>query len=190
LVLFAVARGPTMAVLASVIAGAAWTLALATLNVSAQFTLPDWVRGRGLAMFVATTFGVMAAGSAIWGLVADMVGLQVAQFIAAAGALAAIPLTWRWKLQAGADVDPTPSMHWPEPIVMHEVRRDRGPVLITVEYRIDPRDRERFLAAMNELGYAPAQRRLWLGHFRGLRGRGADGGDLPRGAMAGTLTRA
>jgi hypothetical protein len=56
-----------MAVLASVIAGAAWTLALATLNVSAQLALPDWVRGRGLAMFVATSFGAMAAGSAIWG---------------------------------------------------------------------------------------------------------------------------
>ena len=35
----------------------------------------------------------------------------------------------------------------------HEVKRDRGPVLVTVEYRIDPRDRERFLAAIDELGY-------------------------------------
>src|SRR5579863_10331095 len=104
MVLFVVARGPTVAVLASAIAGAAWkTLALATLNVSAQLAWPDWVRGRGLAMFVATTFGVMAAGSAIWGLVADMGGLQAAQFIAAAGALAAVPLTWRWKLQTGVD---------------------------------------------------------------------------------------
>ena len=34
--------------LASVIAGAAWTMAVATLNVSAQVALPDWVRGRGL----------------------------------------------------------------------------------------------------------------------------------------------
>jgi len=49
MMLFAVARGPTMAVLASVVAGAARTLALATLNVSAQLALPDWVRGRGLS---------------------------------------------------------------------------------------------------------------------------------------------
>ena len=41
------------------------------MNVSAQVALPDWVRGRGLAMFVASCFGAMAAGSAIWGLVAD-----------------------------------------------------------------------------------------------------------------------
>ena len=69
--LFAVARGPTMAVLASVVAGAAWTLALATLNVSAQLALPDWVRGRGLAMFVAASSGAMAVGSpsGVWSLI-------------------------------------------------------------------------------------------------------------------------
>ena len=98
MVLFAVARGPALALLASVIAGAAWTVAVATLNVSAQVALPDWVRGRGLAMFVTTFFGAMAAGSAICGQTASMLGLQAAQIIAAAGAVVAIPLTCRWKL--------------------------------------------------------------------------------------------
>jgi hypothetical protein len=82
-----------------------------------------------------------------------MSGLQAAQFIAAAGAAAAIPLTWRWKLGTGAGVDLTPSMHWPDPIVTHEVERHEGPVLVTVEYRIAPRDRGQFLAAMDQLGY-------------------------------------
>jgi predicted MFS family arabinose efflux permease len=151
--LFAVARGPALALLASIIAGAAWTVAVATLNVSAQIALPDWVRGRGLAMFVTVFFGAMAAGSAIWGQAASMVGLEAAQFIAAAGLVAAIPLTWRWKLGTGAGIDLTPSMHWPEPILTHEVERHEGPVLVTVEYRIDPRDRGAFLAAMDQLGY-------------------------------------
>jgi MFS family permease len=153
MVLFAVARGPALALLASVIAGAAWTVAVATLNVSAQVALPDWVRGRGLAMFVTTFFGAMAAGSAIWGQTASMLGLQAAQIIAAAGAVVAIPLTWRWKLGTGAGVDLTPSMHWPEPVMTHAVERHEGPVLVTVEYQIDPRDRARFLAAMDQLGY-------------------------------------
>jgi MFS family permease len=153
MVLFAVARGPAMALLASIVAGAAWTVAVATLNVSAQVALPDWVRGRGLAMFVTVFMGAMAAGSAIWGQAASTLGLVAAQFIAAAGAVAVIPLTWRWKLGTGADVDLTPSMHWPEPMLTHDVERHEGPVLVTVEYRIDPRDRERFLAAMDQLGY-------------------------------------
>jgi hypothetical protein len=82
-----------------------------------------------------------------------MVGLSAAQFVAAACAVAGIPLTWRWKLQTRGAADLTPSMHWPDPVVTHDVERHEGPVLVTVEYRIDPRDRGQFLAAMNELGY-------------------------------------
>src|SRR5262249_5073443 len=151
--LFAVARGPAVAFLASVIAGAGWTVAVATLNVSAQIELPDWGRGRGLAMFVAVFFGAMAARRALWGPPRRTGGLPAAQFIAAAGLVAAIPLTWRWKLGTGANVDLTPSMHWPDPIVTHDVERHEGPVLVTVEYRIDPRDRDQFIAAMDQLGY-------------------------------------
>jgi len=151
--LFAVAREPAIALVASVIAGAAWTVSVATLNISAQVALPDWVRGRGLAMFVTVLFGAMALGSAIWGQVADVVGLSAVQFIAAACALAVIPLTWRWKLKTGAGADLTPSMHWPDPIVTHDVERHEGPVLVAVEYRIDPRQRRQFLAAMDRLGY-------------------------------------
>jgi len=62
-------------------------------------------------------------------------------------------MTWRWKLQTGAGLDLSPSMHWPAPIVTHEAEQDRGPVLVTVEYRIDPRDREPFLAALEKLGH-------------------------------------
>jgi hypothetical protein len=83
---------------------------------------------------------------------AGMLGLPAAHYLAAAGALLAIPLTWRWKLQTGAGLDLTPSMHWPAPIVANEVEQDRGPVLVAVEYRIDPKNRESFLAALEKLG--------------------------------------
>jgi len=80
-----------------------------------------------------------------------MIGLPAAQVIAAIGALVAIPLTWRWKLQTGAGFDLTPSMHWPAPIVASDIEHERGPVLVTIEYRIDPKDREPFLAALEKL---------------------------------------
>jgi hypothetical protein len=138
---------------ASIIAGASWISVIASLNVSAQVALPDWVRGRGLAIFVTAFFGALSLGSAIWGQVAATAGLPAAHFLAAAGALLTIPLTWRWKLQTGAKIDLTPSMHWPTPVLSHQVEQDRGPVLITVEYRIDPNEREPFLAALEKLGH-------------------------------------
>src|SRR5262245_33041635 len=133
LTLFGLAREPIVALLASVIAGVSWIAVLASLNVSAQVALPDWVRGRGLAIFVTVFFGAMTLGSVLWGHVAGVVGLPVAHFLAAAGALVAIPLSWRWKLQTGAGVDLTPSVHWPAPLTAQDIEPDRGPALVTVE---------------------------------------------------------
>ena len=152
MVLFGLAREPATAFAASIIAGASWIAVLASINVSAQVALPDWVRGRGLAIYVTAMFGSLTLGSAIWEQVAAMLGLPAAHFLAAAGAAIAIPLTWRFKLQTGAAIDLTPSMHWPTPVLTHDVESDRGPVLVTVEYRIDPHDREPFLAAIEKLG--------------------------------------
>jgi predicted MFS family arabinose efflux permease len=153
LVLFGFAREPAIALVASIIAGVSWIAVLASLNVSAQVALPDWVRGRGLAMFVTVFFGTITGGSAMWGQVASTLSLPDAHFIAAAGALVAIPITWRWKLQTGTAIDLTPSMHWPTPVIALEVEPDRGPVLVTVEYRIDPYNREAFLRALEKLAH-------------------------------------
>jgi MFS family permease/quinol monooxygenase YgiN len=146
--LFGLARSPTVALAASIIAGASWIAPISGISVSAQMALPEWVRGRGIAMYVTTFFGALSLGSAVWGQVASVSGLPTALLAAAAGALLAIPLTWRWKLQTGAGLDLTPSMHWPAPVVADEVEQDRGPVLVTVEYRIDPANRQEFLAAL------------------------------------------
>ncbi|WP_454621927.1 MFS transporter [Bradyrhizobium cenepequi] len=152
LVLFGVARDATTALMASVLAGGSWIAVLSTLNVSAQVALPEWVRARGLALFMTVYLGAHTAGSALWGKVAQLYGLPIAHFIAAAGALAIIPLTWRWHLLTGVDVDLTPSLHWQPPVVSGTIEQDRGPVLVTVEYRIDPAKRRAFLAALDRLG--------------------------------------
>jgi MFS family permease len=151
MVLYGIARDPAIAVVASLIAGASWIAALATLSVSAQMALPDWVRARGLALYTTVFFGCLTLGSAVWGEVAEWVGLSAAHFLAAAGAVVAIPVTWRWKLQTGAGLDLTPSMHWPAPVTTRAIERDRGPVLVTVEYRIRPKDRAAFLQAIAKL---------------------------------------
>jgi MFS family permease len=151
LLLFALARDTLTGLLASFIAGAAWICVLASLNVSAQVALPEWVRGRGLAAYMTIFFGALTLGSVIWGKLASLIGLETTHFVAAAAAAAVIPLTWRWKLQTGAELDLTPSMHWPAPITTRGIEHDRGPVLVTVEYRIDPKGRNAFLACMDEL---------------------------------------
>lgn len=151
LVSYALNREPMFAAVTSVIAGGAWIAAVSSFNISAQMSLPDWVRARGLAVFSAVFFGSLAAGSTFWGQVATMFGIPTALLAAAGGALAAAAIGARVPLQAGGEHDFTPSSHWPQPIVSETVEQERGPVMVTIEYRIDARRTTEFLAALEPL---------------------------------------
>jgi MFS family permease len=153
LTMFAFAHELALALAACLVAGVAWVINLTCLFTSAQNVLPDWVRGRGLALFLSVIFGTMTLCSAAWGDVAAKTGLPTALLLAAAGAIAGIPLTWRWTLEQGASLDLSPSHHWGKPEPHEEIDDDRGPVLVKIEYRIDPKDRAPFLRALDELGY-------------------------------------
>ena len=153
LLLFGMARQPAVAIVASVLAGVSWIAVLSSLNVSAQFALPQWVRGRGLAVYMTVFFGTSTLASIIWGEIAGMAGVPAALYVAATGALLAIPVTWRWKLQTAAGLDLSPSLSWPAPIVTGKVQDDQGPVMITVEYRISGSKRQAFLAALEKLSH-------------------------------------
>src|SRR5580704_4509544 len=91
LVLFGLAHDTPTALVACLLAGAAWIVVLSSPNVSAQLALPEWVRARGLAIFMTVYFGAHTAGSALWGQVGAMWGLPIAHFIAAAAALLCDP---------------------------------------------------------------------------------------------------
>ena len=150
--MYGAARAPALAIAASLLAGACWIVMMTTLFVSAQVALPEWVRGRGLAIFLTAYFGAMTLGSAIWGKIASVEGLPATLAIAALGALAGMIVTWRRRLQTGAALDLSPSMHWRTPVFAQQVGDDEGPILVTVDYRVDPENRATFLAWMQEIG--------------------------------------
>ena len=152
LALYGAAREPVIAALASLIAGASWITMMTTLFVSAQLALPEWVRGRGLAIFLTAFFGAMTLGSAVWGKVASVEGVPAALFLAAAGAAIGMALTARWRLQTAAALDLTPSMHWRTPVFVYPIEDDQGPIMVTVEYMIDPKDLKPFLTLIHEIG--------------------------------------
>lgn len=151
-VMAGLAMGPpqVVALLLLLVLGAGWITALTTLNGAAQSVLPNWVRGRSLAIYLTVFNGAMTGGSLVWGGAASRLGIVPALLIAAAGLLLTGLLLNRLKLPAG-EGDLQPANHWPEPLTITEPDHDRGPVLITISYRIDPADRAGFLTALYRL---------------------------------------
>ncbi|HSG56162.1 MAG TPA: MFS transporter, partial [Paracoccaceae bacterium] len=128
--------------------GASWVLALSLFNVTVQLSTPRWVVGRALAMYQTATFGGMAAGSALWGSVAETQGSPVALTLSCgfllAGALVGLrlPLPEFEKL----NLDPLDRFH--EPPLRLEVKPRSGPIMVMVDYEIAQHDVPAFLAAM------------------------------------------
>ncbi|MBL1263447.1 MFS transporter [Methylomicrobium sp. RS1] len=118
------------------LAGAAWICVMSSLQVAAQGSLPDWVRARGLSVFMMVFMGGMAGGSLLWGFLAKRYGIETSFLTAAAGLIVSILLTWRYRIGDHDDIDFTPSMHWPLPMVDQTPEHDKGPVLVTIEYTV------------------------------------------------------
>jgi len=137
--------------LALVIGGIAWISVLSALNISAQTATPSWVRARVMAIYLLVFTGGLAAGSAIWGFIATRSGIANALSLSAVGLVAGLPLTWRYRLVGKKSLSLTPSMHWPEPIMMIDTDVKEGPAITSIEYRIDLQSAEGFLQAMKEM---------------------------------------
>ncbi len=98
LVMFGLAQSLVVAAIAALVCGACWTIILAVLYVSAQLSLADNVRGRGLGVFLTAIFGSVTLGAICWGQIAAFGGLAAAFYVAAAAAVVMIPLSRHWKL--------------------------------------------------------------------------------------------
>jgi MFS family permease len=141
-------RGFGVLCAAMVAGGMAWTTLMSSLSATAQLALPSWVRARGLAMYAFVFMGGMGAGSAFWGAVAARVDLSAALVCAALGLVVGLTVMTRYRLALSEALDLTPSRHWPEPAVVMAPGPEEGPVLVLVEYQIDPVRAHEFALAM------------------------------------------
>ena len=99
------------------LSGVAWIVTLTTLTVAAQLALPQWVRARGLAMYLVVLIGSQALGALVWGLVASRFGLTASVtaaavlLIATAASVGVLPLLPETGIE-----QPSPSDGQPEAV--------------------------------------------------------------------------
>ncbi len=137
-----------LGVVAMALGGAAWLTTANTLSVSAQVSLPDWVRARGMSMYQMSIMGAASLGAAVWGQVATWSSVPLALGLSAVSGMAAMALAnWRWP-DRGVIEDPTPAGPLARPSV--SAPPESGHVIVTIEYRIDPEDAPAFRTLMEE----------------------------------------
>jgi hypothetical protein len=134
--------------------GACWLMVLSGFNVAAQTSVPGWVRGRALSTYLLVFYGSIAAGSATWGFVAQRFGTTAALLAAAVGLTLGLGAVVRLPLVLGAGTSLAPSRHWPAPLLPIEPEPDRGPVLVTLEYHVDPGRAPEFVRVLHRLGHS------------------------------------
>lgn len=157
LLVLAASATPLALLPAAFLGGLAWIAVLTAFNVSAQTALPNWVRARGLAVFLMVFFGSMALGAVIWGQVAARFGVEAALVTAALGLTLGLALTWRVAIGGGEALDLSQASAWPQAPALPEGREVDKAAMVTVTYRISPEDRAAFLAALQ--AFAPQRLR-------------------------------
>ncbi len=151
--LLVVARSPNLGVacVGLLLAGGGSIVAMTTVFATFQAVLPAWVRGRGLAVAMLTVWLVTSPASYGWGALASAYGSGTALTIAAIGAVATALVTAPL-LRIGqlGDTDTTP-VPLALPAMGVTPAPNDGPVLVTVEWRINPAMVDEFAVAMTPI---------------------------------------
>jgi MFS family permease len=132
--------------------GTALIVITSSLNFVAYNSVSSWVRTRVVSVHQMVYWGGVAFGSIIWGIVAEVFGIPMALLAASIALVTGLVLSIRYKLKPQTDVDLTPSMHWPVPRIEIDVEEhEDSPVLVEIEYLIDPTRSHEFEYVMHEI---------------------------------------
>ncbi len=131
--------------------GGAVMSGMASLNLGAQLAVPDWIRGRASSVYLLVVQGTFAVGALAWGTLAVHFSVPTALLLAAGGAILSLALGWLLPLPQLAAMNLSSSHHWPAFQLVTTLRPDDGPVLVQIDYEVDPKLAREFRAAMRDL---------------------------------------
>lgn len=128
--------------------GMCWISVANSLTIAAQAAMPDWVRARGMSIYQMALMGGSAAGSVLWGQVASWASVDAAVIAGSLVGLGVLVAARKHRIEWASEIDfsPVKPTNVPEPAF--EIGADEGPVMVTLEYRIDPARADEFAAVM------------------------------------------
>ena len=162
-----------LALLGTACAGMAWVSVNSSISTGLQSSAPAWVRARAVAINLISVQASLAAGSVIWGTVASAFGTHIALALSAGMLLLLHLLNRHVRVRMGSEADVTPGAKLPTLSVIDEPDPEDGPVLIQIEYKIEPEQRAEFLRLIQRV--EPIRRRNGASSWRVFRDLAEEG---------------
>lgn len=133
-----------------VVCGFGWSATIATVMSEVQLFLPGWVRARVLGFLLMVFLGTQALSAPVWGLLTSEFGLRVALLVAAALLGVSTAMVAVLRVPESSQLDRSPLAYWDTPRFVHDAE-PTSPVVITIEYEVDPAEQDAFLSAMQPM---------------------------------------
>lgn len=130
--------------------GACWVLALSLFNTTVQLSTPRWVVGRALSFYQTATFGGIAAGSWIWGILSENLGVSMSLTIASLVMLLGAALGMRLPVPQFRDLNLDPLGRFNTPSLKLDLQLRSGPIVSLIDYTIADQDIPQFLRLMSD----------------------------------------
>ena len=113
-------------------------------NITVQLTAPRWVTARALSLYSSALTGGVAFGAWFWGNVAGHYGVATALALSGGAAAATALLGKVIPLPQDDDVDTSSVRIGQDPEVALALTMRSGPVVIEIEYNVDPEQARTF----------------------------------------------
>lgn len=162
--------GPLWALLPALgVGGACWIAALTEYNANVQILVPDWVKGRALALYQTALYAGLAIGSFLWGHLAETMGVSGAIMSAAIVQGVSVLLLYHSQFPqadaAGMSLVARGKIMAPQVAFNHE----QGDVVMSIEYIIPREHADEFVALASALRHLRLRNggRYW-GMFRDI----------------------
>lgn len=132
------------------IPGACWVLALSLFNTTVQLSTPRWVVGRALSFYQTATFGGIALGSWVWGMIAEDFGVASALLVASLAMVVGALVGLCFSLPSMEALNLDPANTFREPSLRLDLKARSGPIVVLVDYTIQEENVAAFLTLMQE----------------------------------------
>lgn len=149
--LMGVSRSLPLTCFALLVAGGCSIVTFSMLNVSVQLSAPRWVTARALSLYSSALTGGIAIGSWAWGQVAKHWDVEIAFLASAVFVALTLIAGFLFRLPGGEETNIDAVDIGYEPEVALGVTMRSGPVIIEVEYDVDPERAREFYATVIKL---------------------------------------